>query len=55
MTDDFSVGFVLLTFVFTEGGVTDLNDSIDYVAATDSNSDYNAAFDTASISTSAKV
>ena len=27
-----------------EGGVTDFNDSIDSVVATDSNSDYNAAF-----------
>ena len=39
----------------TEGGVTDFNDFIDYVAVTDSNSDCNAAFDVASISTSEKV
>jgi len=37
-----------------EGGVMDFNDSIDFVVATDSNSDYNAAFDIDRISSSEK-
>ena len=39
---------------FKQGGVMDFNDSIDFVVATDSNSDYNAAPDSDPISSSEK-